>query len=116
MPTSSARPSALIEELSPAFHEGQEQADPLEYIEVLRDRRAINERFAELQAGIKSEILVFTKPPYATPAQENVEGLERRAQRTRRAACTSTPPSTIPAFAEGVRRFIEAGEEARFVE
>ena len=41
---------------------------------MLRDRRAINERFDELQAGIKNEILVFTKPPYATPPQENVEG------------------------------------------
>ena len=43
---------------------------------MLRDRGAINERFAELQAGVKREILVFTKPPYATPPQENVEGLE----------------------------------------
>jgi sugar-specific transcriptional regulator TrmB len=107
--------SALIEELSPAFHEGQEQADPLEYIDVLRDRRAINERFDELQAGIKDEILVFTKPPYATPAQENVEGLN--VARTHK-ACSVYEYSAFedPAFAEGVRRFIEAGEEARFVE
>ena len=85
---SSSATAALIEELSPAFHAGKEHTDPLEYIEVLRDRRAINERFDELQAGIKREILVFTKPPYATPPQENVEGLEviedaRGAQRLR---------------------------------
>ena len=60
----------------PEFQAGQAHSDPLEYIEVLRDRRAINERFAELQAASRSEILVFTKPPYATPPQENVEGLE----------------------------------------
>src|SRR3954471_13297426 len=29
--------AALVEELSPAFHAGQEQDNPLEYIEVLRD-------------------------------------------------------------------------------
>ena len=40
----------MIDELKPAFEAGQEHTDPLEYIEVLRDRRAINERFAELQA------------------------------------------------------------------
>src|SRR5206468_7083099 len=68
--------AALIEELSPAFNAGQEQDNPLEYIEVLRDRRAINERFDELQLGIENEILVFTKPPYATPVQEEVTGLE----------------------------------------
>src|SRR5918999_5422861 len=51
--------SALIEELTPAFEAGREQTNPLEYIEVLRDRRAINERFAELQADAKPDILDF---------------------------------------------------------
>src|ERR671918_1843293 len=106
--------TAMIEELTPAFEAGQAQTDPLEYIEVLRDRRAVNERFDELQAGIKKEILVFTKPPYATPAQENVEGLEVAASHR---ACSIYEFSAFddPAFAEGVRRFVEAGEEARFV-
>ena len=65
----------MIAELTPAFASGPEHTDPLEYIEVLRDAGAINERFAELQNSVKREILVFTKPPYATPPQENVEGL-----------------------------------------
>jgi HTH-type transcriptional regulator, sugar sensing transcriptional regulator len=104
----------MVEQLQPTYDEGQERTDPLEYIEVLRDRRAINERFEELQKGIKNEILVFTKPPYATPAQENVEGLE--VARSHR-ACSVYEFSAFddPAFVEGVRRFIEAGEDARFV-
>ena len=65
----------MIDMVKPAYEAGQTHTDPLEYIEVLRDRRAINERFAELQAQVKEEILVFTKPPYATPPQENVDGL-----------------------------------------
>ena len=106
--------AALIEELSPAFHEGQEQDNPLEYIEVLRDRRAINERFDELQAGIKNEILVFTKPPYATPPQEEVVGLE--VSRTHEARSVyEYSVFDDPDVSEGVRRFIEAGEKARFV-
>jgi sugar-specific transcriptional regulator TrmB len=106
--------SAMVEELQSAFQEGQEQTDPLEYIEVLRDRRAVNERFDELQAGIKKEILVFTKPPYATPAQENVEGLEVVQTHTARSIYEFSAFDD-PAFTEGVRRFIEAGEDARFV-
>jgi sugar-specific transcriptional regulator TrmB len=105
---------AMIEELQPAFQEGQEKTDPLEYIEVLRDRRAVNERFDELQAGIKHEILVFTKPPYATPAQENVEGLEVVQSHTARSIYEFSAFDDA-AFTEGVRRFIEAGEDARFV-
>jgi sugar-specific transcriptional regulator TrmB len=106
--------SAMVEELQPAYQEGQEQTDPLEYIEVLRDRRAVNERFDELQAGIKHEILVFTKPPYATPAQENIEGLEVVQSHTARSIYEFSAFDD-PAFTEGVRRFIEAGEDARFV-
>ncbi len=106
--------AALIEELSPAFHEGQEQDNPLEYIEVLRDRRAINERFEELQAGIKREILVFTKPPYATPPQENVEGLEVSKTHEARSVYELSVFDD-PDVTEGVRRFVETGERARFV-
>jgi sugar-specific transcriptional regulator TrmB len=104
----------LIEELSPAFHAGKEQANPLEYIEVLRDRRAINERFDELQAGIKDEILVFTKKPYATPPQEETVGLE--VSRTHEARSVyEFDVFDDREVIDGVRRFIEAGEKARFV-
>lgn len=105
----------LIELLSPAFAEGQKERDPLDYIEVLRDRAAINDRFAELQEGIEKEILVFTKPPYATPAQENVEGLKVITKHEARSIYEYSALDD-PAFAEGVRRFLAAGEDARFVE
>ncbi len=106
---------SIVAALGPEFAAGQAHSDPLEYIEVLRDRGAINTRFAELQAGIKREILVFTKPPYATPPQENVDGIEV----TRSHVARSVYEFSIfddEATTEGVRRFIEAGEEARFVE
>ena len=104
----------VIAKLAPEFQAGQAHSDPLEYIEVLRDKGAINERFAELQAAVKHEILVFTKPPYATPPQENVEGIE--VARTHVAkGIYELSILDDPAAVAGVRRFIEAGEEARFV-
>ena len=107
--------SRIIDELTPTYRSGLEHTDPLEYIEILRDAGAINERFAELQAGVKREILVFTKAPYATPPQENVEGLEVTRTHDARSVYEFAVFND-PAIAEGVRRFIEAGEEARFVE
>ena len=104
----------LVETLQPAYSAGQAHTDPLDYIEVLREPRAINERFSELQAGIKHEILVFTKPPYARPPQENVEGIEVTRSHDARAVYELSIFDDADA-AEGVRRFIEAGEEARFV-
>jgi HTH-type transcriptional regulator, sugar sensing transcriptional regulator len=104
----------VIDRLTPQFDAGRAHTDPLEYIEVLRDREAINTRFGELQASIKQEILVFTKPPYATPPQENVEGLDVVRSHRARAVYEFTAFDD-PAFTEGVRRFVEAGEDARFV-
>jgi sugar-specific transcriptional regulator TrmB len=104
-----------IDDLEPAYKTGLEHTDPLEYIEVLRDAGAINERFGELQAGVKREILVFTKPPYATQPQENAEGLEV-SRHVRARSVYEMSAFDDPAFIVGVERFIEAGEEARFVE
>lgn len=105
----------LAESLTPSFDAGQEHTDPLDYIEVLRDRRAINQRFGELQAGIEKEILVFTKPPYATPPEENVEGLEV-TQSHDVYAVYELSIFDDPQNVAGVRQFIEAGEKARFAE
>jgi sugar-specific transcriptional regulator TrmB len=107
--------SAIVEALTPLFEAGKAHTDPLEYIEVLRDRGAINERFAELQSQVKKEILVFTKPPYATPPQENVEGIEVARGHEARSVYEASVFDD-PATAEGVRRFVEAGEQARFVD
>jgi sugar-specific transcriptional regulator TrmB len=104
----------VIAELTPAFAKGRTHTDPLEYIEVLRDAGAINERFAELQSSVKREILVFTKPPYATPPQENVEGLGVARSHTARSVYELSAFED-PAVIAGIRSFIEAGEDSRFV-
>jgi sugar-specific transcriptional regulator TrmB len=105
----------VIGRLGPEFQAGRAHSDPLEYIEVLRDRGAINERFVELQGSVKREILVFTKPPYATPPQENVEGIEVAKSHIARSVY-ELEILDDEAIARGIRRFIDAGEEARFVD
>ncbi len=104
----------LIEELKPAYRAGQQQSDPLRYIEVLRSAGAINARFDELQASVKREMLIFTKPPYAKRPQENVEGLEIVATHAVRSMYEFSLFDD-PEAAEAVRHFIERGEAARFV-
>jgi HTH-type transcriptional regulator, sugar sensing transcriptional regulator len=104
----------MVVRMTPAFEAGRGQTDPLEYIEVLRDDRAINERFAQLQSQVKHEILVFSKPPYAKLPHENVEGLKVSREHTARGVYEFSAFDD-PAFIRGVETFIEAGEEARFV-
>jgi sugar-specific transcriptional regulator TrmB len=105
----------VIGRLGPEFQAGRAHSDPLEYIEVLRDRGAISERFAELQAAVKKEILVFTKPPYATPPQENIGGIEVARTHVARSIYEFEVLEDEVAAA-GIRRFIDAGTEARFVD
>jgi HTH-type transcriptional regulator, sugar sensing transcriptional regulator len=105
----------VIGRLAPEYQAGRAHSDPLEYIEVLRDKGAINERFAELQAAVKKEILVFTRPPYATPPQENIEGIEVARTHVARSIYEHSVLDD-PAVAAGIRQFIDAGEEARFVD
>jgi sugar-specific transcriptional regulator TrmB len=107
--------ASIVKLLTPEFVAGRTQTDPLEYIEVLRDRGAINERFAELQRQVRKEILVFTKPPYALPPQENVEGIKVTREHEARSVYELSLFDDAEAT-EGVRQFVEAGEQARFVE
>lgn len=103
-----------IEALTAPYTAGQKHSDPLEYIEVLREPRAISARFDELQAAAKREILVFTRPPYAKPPQDNIRGLLV----TRRLEARSLYEASVfddPAVVAGVRQFILSGEQARVV-
>ncbi len=105
----------VIGRLGPEFQAGRAHSDPLEYIEVLRDRGAINERFTELQASVTREILVFTKPPYAVPPHENVGGIAVARTHLARSVY-ELDVLDDPVMAAAIRRFVDAGEEARFVE
>ncbi|MFI9809666.1 TrmB family transcriptional regulator [Streptomyces sp. NPDC052301] len=107
----------LSEVLQPLYFQGREHTDPLDYIEILRDPKAISERFADIQRQARHELLTFCKPPFVAPA-ENTEGMEvvrrlHRAGGTVRAIyldASLDDPETM----DHVRRFAAAGEEARF--
>lgn len=107
--------AAIMQGLTAAYAAGRQHTDPLEYIEVLRDPGAINARFDQLQAGIQREILVFTKPPYAKPPQENIEGLRVVRTHLARSLYEFSVFDDVEDTA-AIRRFIAAGEQARFVE
>jgi sugar-specific transcriptional regulator TrmB len=106
----------LVEQLAPVYRAGRAANDPLDFIEVLRDPRAIARRFAAVEASVEREILVFTKPPYAIEPGENVAGLELLQRGVEARSVYERSIYDDPAQADAVRRFVAAGEQARVVE
>ncbi len=102
--------------LTPAYRDGRSENDPLSYIEVLREPAAIAKRFGELQEGAQKELLIFTKPPYAVQPEENVEGLELLSRGVVARSVYERSVYDDTAVVGAVRRFVEAGEQARVVD
>jgi sugar-specific transcriptional regulator TrmB len=63
----------LSDDLSALYEKNREQIDPLEYIEVFKNKGQIRRRWFELQKNAKQEILAFTKAPYTISLSENID-------------------------------------------
>lgn len=64
--------AGLSERLSTRFVDGQGHLQPLDYVEVLRDREHAVQRIDQLWAKAEQEVLTFVSPPYlAPPAPED---------------------------------------------
>ncbi|MFI7425886.1 TrmB family transcriptional regulator [Micromonospora sp. NPDC049836] len=107
----------LVDQLTPLWTRGRAEDDPLDYVEVIRDRELLAERFAELQAGARHQLLTLAKLPYLVA--ENPTGLEvaRRLSRAGGDVRCVYEHAMLgdPAKVAHVRGFVGAGERARLV-
>ncbi|HEX8032289.1 MAG TPA: helix-turn-helix domain-containing protein [Ktedonobacterales bacterium] len=113
--TLEADADAVRAELGPAFLEGSMHSDPLDYIELIRSPEAVAKRFNELQHAAAREMLAFSKMPAAVRVEENDAGLDLARTRVLRSVYEFSLLDD-PLSYDGVQRFIDAGEQARFVE
>ena len=56
--------------LSPVYHQGRNNKNPLDYIEIIKDHYLVSMRYLELLETSDREVLAFSKPPYAVPLTE----------------------------------------------
>lgn len=105
----------LVDELRSAYQAGREHTDPLDYIEVIRLPEAVATRFNELQGAVENEMLVFSKAPVAVSVDANVVGLELARRHVLRSMYEFSVLQDESQL-RGVQAFVEAGEQARFVE
>lgn len=61
------RSEKLASQLQATFLEGQNQDEPLDYVEVLRDKAHTLERISRLWEAARDEVLAIVRPPYIAP-------------------------------------------------
>ena len=106
---------AAARELAQPFTEGNKHQDPLDYVEVIRDRQTLARRFDELQAAVTTELLAFSKEPAVVDVERNEVGMKTASEHLVRSIYEFSLLRD-PVRRAGVRRFVDLGEHARFVE
>ena len=106
---------AAARELAQPFTEGNKHQDPLDYVEVIRDRQTLARRFDELQAAVTTELLAFSKEPAVVDVERNEVGMKTASEHLVRSIYEFSLLRD-PVRRAGVRRFVVLGEHARFVE
>lgn len=107
----------LIDQLAPLWTRGRSEDDPLDYVEVIRDREQLGERFAELQSGARHQLLTLAKMPYlVVENQAGMAAAQRLAREGGDVRCVYEHAMLDDlALVAHTRGFVDAGERARLV-
>ncbi|GEM_PF-348050 len=116
----------VIRKLIPLYESSRSQNDPIDYIEVLKDPRQMNIRFAQLVESAKKEILGLIKPVILSWPPENlVEETNRAVKRQSEILKRGVHIKSIYELSEDgdrrrwqlqtIARFAKTGEEVRIM-
>lgn len=114
--------STMVEELRPQYEKSRLETNPMDYIEIIKDRYQIHKRFMQLLAQGKKEILVITKPPFSGPPEKLEEQVGHGADTSKRGVrvrCIyeiARDEDERRWQLEMIERAVSAGEEARVSE
>ncbi len=107
----------VLKILTSIYKQRDERDNPLDYIEVLKDKKQISERWLAFQKNAKKEMIGFTKPPYSSPFTEDVNEETNALKRNIKIRSIYEYKDIIKEeFLKVISLWISAGEEARIVE
>jgi sugar-specific transcriptional regulator TrmB len=102
--------SNLIDQLRPQYNNSRLEADPLEYIEIIKDPFVAYKMFRELIGQSKEEIICFVKPPFASTKEDREENQEEQKRLIQKGVRIRTISET-PKDKEMRQRLYREGEE-----
>jgi sugar-specific transcriptional regulator TrmB len=106
---------AILPSLNQMFASGQEEVDPLDYIEVLTDRHQVAKRVLTLTRQAQREILMLFKQPLVASIKENLAEARAVAGRIPRRGIYEESIADDPRFFHLVRQLHTLGDAIRFV-
>ncbi|UCC86972.1 MAG: TrmB family transcriptional regulator [Anaerolineales bacterium] len=106
---------AILPNLSQMFSGGQLEVAPLDYIEVLTDRRQVAEQVLSLSRQARQEILMLFKQPLVASIEENIAEAQAVAGRITRRGVYEESIADDTQFFNLVHQFHNLGEGIRFV-
>lgn len=106
--------------LASIYKESLTNYDPLDYIEVVKDKGQIKERWLKLQASTKKELLIFTKAPYTGLLEDNIEDqneitLKKVKVKSIYESRDIKNKKQKAEFIQIIESYIATGEEARII-
>ncbi len=109
--------SKLSETLFPFYHSEKENTDPLDYIQVIRERSRLVEKVESLERMVKYEELAFNKAPYAMNI--NQDSISKREEFNKLKigitfkSIYEVDDARKLEFLKNIETFISAGEEVK---
>lgn len=106
------------EELSLIYESEETKDDPLDYIEVVKDKKLIGQKMQSLEEKSQKEALFFAKPPYAMNYKDtsNWTAQIESTQRGVKYKCIfEMEPGNEENFLDMVNYFQSIGEEVRII-
>ncbi|TSA28712.1 TrmB family transcriptional regulator [bacterium] len=104
----------ISKSLLPLYHSEKGNTDPLDYIQILREKSAIITKYEYLHITAKEQILCFAKSPYVIASGNNVSAFNA----LKKGIIIKTIYEVKDTASENIKReilsFIQAGEKARF--
>lgn len=106
---------ALLPSLNQMFSSGQREVDPLDYIEVLTERRQVAERVMTLSRQARHEILMIFKQPLVASIEDNIAEAQAVAGRVTWRGVYDQSAAEDPEFFDLIRQFHALGQGIRFL-
>jgi sugar-specific transcriptional regulator TrmB len=107
----------VAKDFSMLYEKNRERVDPLEYIEVLKDRKQIYNRWRLLQNNAQHKILSFVKAPYASSSpieniDDEIDVLKKNVEIRAIYECKDVEKDE---FVRALSSWIPAGEKVRVI-